>query len=116
MRRPPLLLAILLVAACTTLDIEALPTAITLSVNRTSAPVGQPFEFTYEATGTFLAGVILDYGDGAVDTIRAPGAQRMSGRPQHSFSAAGSFVVTATAVEASDSTASDTETVEVTGG
>jgi len=117
MKRKRGLLAVLLLLACSSLDIEELPTEVTLTVDRTSAAVGEEFEFTWEATGSFLAGAVLDFGDGTpADSLELEGAQRATARRTHAYAESGSYVVTATIEEANNETASDAATVEVTGG
>jgi PKD repeat protein len=114
------LLAVLLVLGCTNLDIEQLPTEVTLTLDRTSASVGEEFTISWEAQGDFLARVILDFGDGTPPDITSSitGAQRASADRTHTYATAGSYTVTATVEEVRDDapSASDTETVQVTGG
>ena len=116
MKRPWILFALVLLLACSSVDVEDLPTAITLTVDRNSAAVGDTLLFSYDATGEFMVGVIVDYGDGVLDSISAPGAQRANGSLRHSYVDPGSYTVIATLEEAIRDDATDTEVVEITGG
>jgi hypothetical protein len=65
----------------------------TLTADRTSAPVGTEVQFDYEASGTFISGVIIQYGDGALDSIPSNGAQSSAGVRRHAYTEAGEFLV-----------------------
>jgi hypothetical protein len=72
------------------------PLSITLTVDRTSgrATVDE-FAFHYEASGTELLGVVLDFGDGQVDSLSAQGASRAGAIRIHVYELAGMFSATA---------------------
>ena len=113
------LLAVLLLLGCTNLDIEQLPTDVTLTLGSTSGAVGEEITISWEAQGDFLARVILDFGDGTPsDTTSITGAQRAGADRTHAYATAGSYTVTATVEEVRDDapSASDTQTVEISGG
>jgi len=94
MKRSIPLLALALFTACDWGATTVRPTALILTVNRTSAPPGQPFDFRYEAQGRSLAGLILDYGDGGLDSLGFSGAVTATGTRTHSYSAPGTYIVT----------------------
>ena len=117
MKRKRVLLALVLLLACSSTDPEDIPTSVTLSVDKDTGVVGEEFEFTWEATGNYLIGVILDYGDGTPpDSLETQGALQASARRKHSYAQPGTYVATATVEELADQPMSDMETVEVTGG
>lgn len=90
------------------------PTAVDLSSDRTTAPVGEPVDFRYQAQGQSLAGLVIDYGDGSRDSIAALGAQTAAGTVTHAFELAGAFDVTAALLDFSGETAGDTVAVVIT--
>lgn len=87
--------ASLLITACTTIVDSPPPLSLSLEVDRTTALVGQEFEFTYDAEGGNLVGLALDFGDGAVDSIPLFGARTAAGFRSRGYGAPGTFVVTA---------------------
>jgi len=104
---------VLLVAGCDLVEIETRDTAITLSVDRTTAAVGDTLAFRYEAQGRALSRVVVDYGDGTADTATAIGSQVAAGTLKHAYGAPASYVVTATVEESDGGAASGDVTVQV---
>ena len=50
------------------------PLTFSFSASPTTASVGQTITFSYEGTGTLIQGVIVEYGDGAIDSVFTPGS------------------------------------------
>lgn len=90
------------------------PLSLTLTADRQTAAVGQDVTFTYEARGTSISGVLLDYGDGALDSINSFGSQSATGRRVHAYGEAGDFTVVGTVFDAVDGTRSSTAAITVT--
>ncbi|MEZ4424138.1 MAG: hypothetical protein R3E98_12075 [Gemmatimonadota bacterium] len=88
--------------------------AITLTVTPQSVEVGDTVFITTEAVGTSLAGTIIDYGNGRLDSLNAFGAQTQDNRIRdHFYSAAGTYTIRATVVDLSQGTRSAEATVQV---
>lgn len=112
----------LLLAAATTACLDdsitgTRPLTFSLSVNSSTAEVGDTLTFSYEATGTGIFGVILTWGDGAVDTIQAESPNQVERREQvpYAYEMPGSFQVIGQVVT-SVGTRGDTVQVEITEG
>jgi hypothetical protein len=89
-----LTLSLALLCACGDFSQTIRETALTLTPSRTTTPPGQVVEFRYEAQGRSLAGLILDYGDGSnPDSLFLQGAVTATGTFRHSFTQAGSYIV-----------------------
>lgn len=73
MKRPVTAFALLLAAAtvaCLDNDITGTrPLSFSLTSDVGTATVGDSITFTFAAEGTSIFGVLLDYGDGVVDTL-----------------------------------------------
>jgi PKD repeat protein len=82
-----------------------------------SPAVGDSVGFSYDATGTGIFGVILDFGDGAVDTVenQSSSVVSMQGTINHAYTDAGTYEVTGR-VEAPGGVRADTLEVVITGG
>lgn len=107
--------ALVSAGACLDLPVdEGRPTGIVLVANPATATVGETVIFTFEAQGTELFGVLVDYQDGVVDSVRAFGAQTMGADLEHAFTTAADHEVVATVFENSGRTVSDTVVVPVT--
>jgi len=90
------------------------PLSITLSVDRSSgAAAVDVFSFHYEATGTDLLGIVLEFGDGQADSLAAQGAARASATRSHVYETPGTYSASAWAHEALGATKADTVVVEV---
>lgn len=88
--------------------------AITLTVTPQSVEVGDTVFVTTEAVGTNLAGTIIDYGNGRLDSLSAFGAQTQDHRVRdHFYSAAGTYTIRATVVDLSQGSRSAEATVQV---
>jgi len=108
-------LAVLAAWGCSNIKITgARPLSFTLDADRTSAPTGVEIEFHFEATGTYINGVILDYGDGISDSIPMSGAQSASGRRKHAYVVAGDYTVIGTLDDSAEGPVTDTVPVTIT--
>jgi hypothetical protein len=93
------------------------PLTLRLTVDRTAGLAAvDTFTFQYEATGTDLLGVTLEFGDGQVDSLSTLGASSAAATRSHVYAAAGRYSAIARVIEALSSTLSDTVVVEVQGG
>lgn len=94
-RAGALLAAAVVLAACLDDDITGTrPLTFNLTASTAAAVVGQDITFDYQATGTALYWVVLDYGDGLADTIRAGNnVVEAAGTLTHAYEIAGDFVV-----------------------
>ena len=73
---PALALTALMIVGSACLDDSITGTrtlTFSLSADPTSTTVGQTVTFRYEGTGTRIQGVVVDYGDGLVDSVFTPG-------------------------------------------
>ena len=104
------------VAACSDITfVGGGPVTIELSVDRSSVAVGDSVTFTYEVKGTYVVGIVFEYGDGVVDSVSALGAQRASGEVSHAFGLPGSYTVKGRAEDNATGTATAQVLVEVAG-
>ena len=70
------------------------PLTFELSASTATAVVGQEITFDYEASGTALHWVVLDYGDGLADTIfGGNNVVETAGTLTHTYTLAGDFTV-----------------------
>jgi len=84
------------VVACSDSDPLSSVLSLTLSVTPSQVVVGDSIVVEAAATGADLAGLIIDFGDGRVDSIAALGAVTQDVRiTDHSYSAAGTYQVVA---------------------
>jgi len=98
---------------CGLFEADVLPLGITIEVDQSTKAVGEDFEFDWEGTGEALFGVIIDYGDGVVDSIQSiGGGVRLGGNAVHAFDVAGSFRVLARVED--EFLGADTSSVTVT--
>ena len=108
--------AMVVVGACSDVTFEGGgPVSITLISDRTTAKTGQNITFDFDATGSILDGVIIEYGDGVDDTIYTSGAMTAHGQFLHPYGSAGTFVAVGTAYDAVQGQAMDTVVVQITG-
>ena len=109
--------AVLCVAACSDITfVGGGPVTISLSADKSSVPEGGTVTFSYEAKGTYLSGVVFDYGDGVVDSVFTSGAQTAGGTVSHAFELAGSYTVVGRAEDSSTGTATAEVVIQVGGG
>ena len=93
------------------------PLSITLTVDRTTGLAAvDTFSFHYEATGTDILGVVLEFGDGQEDSLSALGAARAGATRNHVYGSAGVFSASARVLEALGALRADTVVVEVNQG
>ncbi len=110
------LAAAVLAWGCSDLSVEGGgPLDITLTASQTSGPEGTEIEFSFDIVGTFLNGVVLDYGDASLpDSIATSGAQSGSGRRKHIYAVAGQYEMTGTVEDAVQGTLSKQISIEIT--
>lgn len=111
------LCAVLCVAACSSVTFEGgVPISIELSADRTAVPTGTEVNFTYNVKGTYISGILIDFGDGVADTVYTQGAQTAAGVASHSYSEVGSFTVVGVADDSATGTATAEVVITVSGG
>jgi len=91
------------------------PVSIELTADRTTARTGEDVRFTFEAEGSALSGVIIDYGDGVADTMSTHGAREARGQFVHAYVVVGTFTAVGTAIDAREGPAADGVVIQVTG-
>jgi hypothetical protein len=95
MRYLILTLALSFLTGCGDFSQTIRETALTLTPDRTNTPTGQLVSFRYDAQGRSLAGLVIDFGDGSPpDSLGLQGAVTATGTRTHTFTQAGSFIVT----------------------
>ena len=88
--------------------------SIVLTVDPSSGQAGADiFSFHYEATGTELLGIVLDFGDGDIDSLSAQGASSAAATRNHVYESVGVYSASALAFEALGASAADTVLVDV---
>lgn len=108
-------MALALVVACNSSTITGLlELAISITATPTTAAINTPVEFRYDAMGPPLAGIVVAYGDGGVDSVTTFGASTAGGRLTHTYTAPGTFEVQATVIAGNGSRASSSTSVEIT--
>ena len=84
------------VVACGDSDPVGGVLSLTLTVTPDQVLVGEQIEVVAAATGADLAGLIIDFGDGRVDSVAALGAVTQDVRiTDHSYTTAGTYQVVA---------------------
>lgn len=104
---------IVVLAACGDATILQHVLSIKISATPTTATVGEDVNFSFDATGPILVGVIVAYGDGVVDSVATTNVTSASGRFTHAFQTEGSFLVEATVVDGWEGTLTDTVSVQI---
>lgn len=107
-------------AACssTTTD-TGQPLGVELTADRTNAAVGDSIEFFAQGSGSLLAGMAIEYGDGAADSLSTEGAVTATMRRKHAYSEPGSYLAVATLADGTFQglvLIKDTVEIEITGG
>jgi hypothetical protein len=94
-RSGALLVAVVALAACLDDSITGTrPLAFSMTASTQTASVGQDITFSYEATGTALQWVVVDYGDGLADTVfTSSNVVEASGTLTHAYDLTGDFLV-----------------------
>ena len=93
MKRLILLASLTLLGACGDFSTTIRDTAVTLTSEPTSAAIRQTFRIRYEAQGRSLNRLIIDFGDGAVDSLGLQGAVTATGFREHAYQTSGTYVV-----------------------
>jgi hypothetical protein len=89
------------------------PVRLSLTVEKAEAPQGTPHVFKMEAQGQQLLGLILDYGDGQVDSIPTAGAQTATHIEAYIYDKAGEYLVRARVEDQNGRSAQDSVMVSV---
>jgi PKD repeat protein len=101
--------------ACETGDVaEPTPLTITLTAEPSTTVVGEDVTFRFQATGTNLTSITLDFGDGTTHAIGTSGARTASGSALHAYNEAGEYEVVATVLSGAVETATAAAAVVVT--
>ncbi|HIF23713.1 MAG TPA: hypothetical protein EYQ27_17825 [Gemmatimonadetes bacterium] len=113
---PALALTALMIVGSACLDDSITGTrtlTFSLSADPTSTTVGQTVTFNYEGTGTRIQGVVVDYGDGSVDSVFTPGTVvEVEGSFVHEYGTSGTFQAVGR-LETVEAFLSDTVTIQV---
>ena len=89
------------------------PVTLSIVVASETAAVGEQVTVAYSASGTGLISVIVDWGDGVIDTVSFGGLPvEAAGNVEHTYSDAGTYDITGT-VSARNGTASSETTVHI---
>lgn len=83
-------------AACLDDDITGTrPLAIELTATPTTVTAGESVQFNYDASGNAITLVVMDYGDGTVDSITYNGPVIAANQLSHTYTAPATYAVTA---------------------
>jgi PKD repeat protein len=89
------------VAGCGSFTDVSRELAIQVTADKPTVPAGEGVRITYNATGAFLTRVVIDFGDSSdQEFINIDGAQSANGNVLHTYDEAGTYTVTAIAIEA----------------
>jgi predicted phage tail protein len=87
--------------ACLSTEPAAHPVTVSVEASQTTAAPNDSIRFVVKAEGDALLAVQADYGDGTgVDSYGTSGARTASVTFRHAYLAAGTYTVTATAIDA----------------
>ena len=90
-------LAALAVAGCILEDEVVVPTDMNLTVDASTKAVGEDFSFTYDAKGTALNRVVVEFGDGNQESdstfFGVFQSSEMAGVIVHAYDSTGTFTV-----------------------
>lgn len=100
---------------CGNLDVQDPgPLMIELSVTPASAAVGTEVTYRFEASGDQLRGVIVYFGDGAIDSVATLLARTAQGNVTHVYNMPGAYTARAVVIDGVFDEAEDTATVVIT--
>ena len=91
---------VLCLAACRQSTAPPVPVLVTLEANRTVSTRGDTVTFSVNATGNNLVGVVIDFGDTALDQYATSGASTARVTFKHAYDATGNFTVRAVVTDA----------------
>jgi hypothetical protein len=97
----------------TTVETGGGPLSIELIVTPTTQTLGDSVVVRTSAQGTALAGTILDYGDGQVDSIPGANASTQGAVRGYTYQAVGTYTITATVEDVVQGSRSAQATVEI---
>ncbi len=113
---PALILTTLIIVGSACLDDSITgtrPLSFSFSADPLSVSAGQTVTFRYQGTGTRIQGVIMEYGDGSVDSVFTPGTVvEIEGLFEHQYEISGTFQAVGR-LETSRSFLADTVTIQV---
>lgn len=112
---PTLFIALLIaISGCLDDSITGIrPLTFSFYADPITASVGQTITFSYEGTGTLIQGVIVEYGDGAIDSVFTPGSVvEVSGVLDHEYETTGTFQALGR-LETVEASLSETVTIEI---
>jgi PKD domain len=75
---------------------------VTITASRTTVGIGEAVGFVVDAQGGRLVNVVVDFADGVVNQVTVSSARTARVAFQHSYAAAGTYQVRATAFDAVD--------------
>ena len=107
--------ALVVLAACGGSSFLEHVLTISISATTTNAAVGEEVDFTFAATGPFVIGIIVAFGDGVADSLEiTQGVTSASGGFTHAFDTVGAFLVEGTVVDAREGRLTDTLFIDIT--
>jgi hypothetical protein len=86
--------------ACGDGGVAPRPLNVTIEADKVAASTGESISFLVEAQGPRLLGVTINYGDGATDQLSINSATATTVGFRHVYTAAGTYTVRATALDA----------------
>ncbi len=89
------------------------PLALEFTASLESTTVGQSVAFSFSATGGWLIGLTLDYGDGTTESVPGHGSHALNGTREHAWEVAGSYRVRASLEDGTLGSLTDEVTIEV---
>lgn len=126
MKRLCSLLVLGSLSGCGDFSVNVLPLELMLTVDTPNLPVGEFVGYRYQAQGRGLLGLIVDYGDGVVDSLSFAGAQTAAGtcgtptdarptdeRCRHAYELPGTYVVTGRLEDVTGEVVEDEMVIEV---
>jgi len=106
---------LLFVLACSSSTLDPLPLELTISANKSTVAVGEEALFLLTARGNALAGIEVEYGDGATGSIQTFGARTARAELRHTYTSAGVYQVIARVQDGASVFLRDSTTLVVSG-
>jgi len=108
-----LALALVLASSGCLGTVEPLPFDVKLEAAKTTLAAGEVMDFVVTTQGKTLLTTAIDFGDGATDEFALSGARKARMTFPHAFDVAGTYLVKATVIEATEGEKSATVQVTV---
>ena len=89
------------------------PLALEFTASLESTNVGQAVGFSFSATGGWLIGLTLDYGDGTTESVPGLGSHALTGAREHAWEVPGSYRVRAKLDDGSLGSLTEEVTIQV---